>query len=202
MARNKYPEETKAKILNAAYDLFVRQGYENTSIQNIIDETKLSKGAVYHHFESKESILMEVFKNITRDITQRSEDLVNSKEYNGLEKLQRLYLNVFDDEVQMKMINSLPNLLDNPQILALYLKNTIMIITPRYIKPIVEEGVRDKTIKCDNPNELSEALAVLANVWMNPLIYKFSSEGINKRLSTLDVLLSGFGIKLNKYIGE
>lgn len=46
MARNKHPEETVAKILDVAMRLFVEPGYEQTSMQNIIDELGgLTKGA-------------------------------------------------------------------------------------------------------------------------------------------------------------
>ena len=52
MARNKYPEETVRKILDTAERLFIEMGYDRTSLQEIIDETGLSKGAIYHHFAS------------------------------------------------------------------------------------------------------------------------------------------------------
>ena len=49
MARNKYPEETKNKIIDTAAKLFIENGYEHTSIQDIIDHLGgLSKGAIYH----------------------------------------------------------------------------------------------------------------------------------------------------------
>lgn len=58
MARNAHPEVTRTRILDAAQRLFMAQGYEHTSIQNIVDELgDLSKGAIYHHFKSKEAIL-------------------------------------------------------------------------------------------------------------------------------------------------
>ena len=58
MARNKYPEETVARILDVSLKLFLEKGYENTTIQDIIDALgNLSKGAIYHHFKSKEDIL-------------------------------------------------------------------------------------------------------------------------------------------------
>ena len=54
MARNKYPEITVEKILRAAQKLFLEKGYDNTTIQDIVDELNgLTKGAVYHHFKSK-----------------------------------------------------------------------------------------------------------------------------------------------------
>ena len=58
MARNKYPEETVEKILTAARRLFLEKGYEKTTIQDIVDQLGgLTKGAVYHHFKSKEEIM-------------------------------------------------------------------------------------------------------------------------------------------------
>lgn len=61
MARNAHPEVTRTRILDAAQRLFMAQGYEHTSIQNIVDELgDLSKGAIYHHFKSKEAILEEL----------------------------------------------------------------------------------------------------------------------------------------------
>ena len=58
MARNKYPEVTVDKILEVSERLFLEKGYDNTTIQNIVDELGgLTKGAVYHHFKSKEEIM-------------------------------------------------------------------------------------------------------------------------------------------------
>ena len=46
MPRNKYPEETVRLILDVATRLFAEKGYDRTSLQDIINETKLSKGAI------------------------------------------------------------------------------------------------------------------------------------------------------------
>lgn len=47
----------KAAIIDAAEKLFYEKGYENTSVQDVLDELHLSKGGFYHHFESKLSLL-------------------------------------------------------------------------------------------------------------------------------------------------
>ncbi len=47
----------KKQILETAEKLFCEKGYEKTSVQDILDELKLSKGSFYHHFESKELLL-------------------------------------------------------------------------------------------------------------------------------------------------
>ena len=45
MPRNKYPEQTVEKILDAAAALFAEKGYQSTTLQDIIDATGLSKGS-------------------------------------------------------------------------------------------------------------------------------------------------------------
>ncbi len=53
MARNKYPEVTVEKILEVSQRLFMERGYDNTTIQDIVNELGgLTKGAIYHHFKS------------------------------------------------------------------------------------------------------------------------------------------------------
>ena len=147
MSRNKYPEETEKKILDAAYELFVERGYENTSIQNIIDRTALSKGAIYHHFESKESILLAVFRRVAESIAMESRKVVETKDMTGRQKIQKIFQSdrhlgnislIVDDKKQMQLVHAMPNLLESPHILALYLKITMEEITPRYLYPVIQ----------------------------------------------------------------
>ncbi len=48
---------TKGKIVSAAWKLFYEQGYDNTTIDDIVFESKTSKGTFYHYFDGKEALL-------------------------------------------------------------------------------------------------------------------------------------------------
>lgn len=48
---------TQGKIITAAWDLFYEQGYENTTVEEIIDKSGTSKGSFYHYFEGKDALL-------------------------------------------------------------------------------------------------------------------------------------------------
>lgn len=48
---------TKSKIVKAAWNLFYKNGYDNTTIEDIIAASKTSKGSFYHYFKGKESLL-------------------------------------------------------------------------------------------------------------------------------------------------
>lgn len=50
-------EAKRQELLNTAEQLFCQKGYEATSVQDILDALKLSKGGFYHHFASKEDVL-------------------------------------------------------------------------------------------------------------------------------------------------
>ena len=48
---------TRAKIVTAAWELFYRQGYENTTVEEIIEESHTSRGSFYHYFNGKDGLL-------------------------------------------------------------------------------------------------------------------------------------------------
>ena len=53
-------EKKKYEIIRTAEDMFYEKGYENTTVQDIIDAIGLSKGGFYHHYASKEQLLDEI----------------------------------------------------------------------------------------------------------------------------------------------
>ena len=62
---------TRARILDAARRAFVAQGWEATTIQGILADAGVSRGALYHHFESKEAIAEALFDHTsTHAITE------------------------------------------------------------------------------------------------------------------------------------
>jgi AcrR family transcriptional regulator len=54
------PAETRRALLDSAINLFDRQGFAETSVQEIVDDANLTKGAFYHHFDVKEEVLYEI----------------------------------------------------------------------------------------------------------------------------------------------
>ena len=75
MPRNKYPEETVQKILDASLKLFLEKGYEETTVLDIISEMGgLTRGAFYHHFKSMgvQILLRETYLPI--DLTRAVEE--------------------------------------------------------------------------------------------------------------------------------
>ncbi|WP_445168349.1 TetR/AcrR family transcriptional regulator [Mycolicibacterium sp. Dal123E01] len=65
-----HAELTRKAVLDAARSLFVTNGFEATSIDDIARESQSSKGAVYYHFRDKQAIFAEVFRASQASIMQ------------------------------------------------------------------------------------------------------------------------------------
>jgi|GEM_PF-415232 len=77
MAKNTKGEQTKNKLIECAAELFFKQGYNATGINDILKITELPKGSFYFHFDSKKALAIEVNsyfeKNLSEWILERAE---------------------------------------------------------------------------------------------------------------------------------
>lgn len=195
MARNKYPEETVNRILDVAGHLFMEKGYEHTSIQDIIDNLGgLSKGAIYHHFKSKEEILDAVTDRIMEESNRKLTGIPKRKDLNGIEKLRTLFKSSLCRPAQDEMFQVAPSFYNNPRLLASLLYETIELTGPEYIQPIIEEGIADGSIVASHPKQLAELISLVANVWINPMIFDSSVEETYHKLLVFDQMLKGMGL--------
>ena len=194
MARNKYPEETVKLILDVSTRLFSEKGYDDTSLQDIINETKLSKGAIYHHFSSKEDILKAIFHRLGNDNAEIFAKIRDDSRLSGIEKLRKIFQTAVFHSNQSVLLTVSPCLLNNPRFLAMQIEQIYELIAPQFVEPILTEGVKDGSINIENPHEIAEAIMILTNVWLNPLVKMTDTEGMKKRCDTFNTLLKVLGI--------
>ena len=60
------PEETRGRILRAAFEEFYRHGYQGGSLNRIIEESGTTKGALFHHFQGKGDLGKAVLEEVIR----------------------------------------------------------------------------------------------------------------------------------------
>ncbi|MEO5788519.1 TetR/AcrR family transcriptional regulator [Gelidibacter sp.] len=155
----------KELILKTAYKLFLKKGYQSVSIKDIMEASNLSKGGIYHHFESKEGILVAVldeyfFKELSikesdfegLNFKQRIEKaymlgvglfaMVESMGKNGIKyPIQRLF------QFQLECENF-------PEIRKQFSETSIAY--KNFIQNIVSEGIQNNEVKKDlDPETLS-----------------------------------------------
>lgn len=195
MARNKHPEETVSLILDVSYRLFMEKGYEHTSIQDIIDHLGgLSKGAIYHHFKSKEDILVAVTDKMTEESNKMLAVIRDRTDLTGEEKLKMIFKESILRPVQDDIFTVAPNLSNNPRLLFSIFKETVQDAAPHYILPILEQGIKDGSIRTDYPAELAELIILTANIWTNPMIFDNSAEESYRKFMVFRQMMQGFGL--------
>jgi AcrR family transcriptional regulator len=194
VARNKYPEETVRKILDTAERLFIEMGYDRTSLQEIIDETGLSKGAIYHHFASKEDIFYAVCDRIGQRNAEVLSQVRDAPGLNGLEKLRAMFKTSLQPERQAKMFCMMPYLMDNAKFLATEMRSIFTEVVPCFVDPIIRQGMADGSIRTEHPKELAEAMMMLSDMWINPIVQPTTPEEIRARCEIYNRLFQGFGV--------
>ena len=201
MARNKHPEETMNRILDVALALFFEKGYDNTSIQDIIDGLGgLTKGAVYHHFKSKEDILSAALARENAGLYEELRRIRDDGHMNGAEKLQALFeASVMGPQMDM-WANVAPDMdpVKNARLLGLQYRAVFDETVPYFVQPIVEQGVRDGSICTDHPQEFSEVIVLLANLWAGPMFRPGTAEQLRCRVDYYIDVVKALGLSLEE----
>lgn len=192
MARNKYPEETVEKILTAARRLFLEKGYEHTTIQDIVDQLGgLTKGAVYHHFKSKEEIMDAVTTKMFQD-GNPFEKVRGRTDLTGLEKMKEVIRLTQEPDWSNLARQSMP-LLKNPRLLAKAIEDNQTIVTPLWLE-LIEEGMADGSIRTEYPREAAELLTLLDTLWMAPTIFPATRDSLLHKFRCAGEIFANLGV--------
>lgn len=184
---------SKEKILNAAGEVFSQKGFDAATMQDIMEKCGLSKGAIYHHFKSKEEIMQALgdrmfFGNNPFEAVRKRTDL------NGLQKIRELLkINQADTERNKMNVQAIP-ILKDPHILAAALEANRKFLTPLWLE-LLEEGKRDGSIQTEYARELSELLPLI-NFWLMPSIFPANAEGIGHKFNFIIDMLDKAGLPL------
>ena len=196
MARNKHPEQTVQLILDTASTLFLQKGYDKTTLQDIIDATKLSKGAIYHHFASKEAILIAVVDRMGEYNSSVLAQVRDKKGLTGAEKLREMFRTAVRLSFQGGILNMLPFLIENPKFMALQMESILNEAAPCYVLPILREGIADGSIRADYPEQLAEVLLLMTDLWLHPVLRPSTPEQVRARCAFFNQFTRQYGFEL------
>ena len=87
---SKPPTKVRIRIIKAARQNFAKKGFANTSMEDITKTAKVSKGGIYHHFESKDDLFLAIFIEYHDSVIKSQPKLFEKKE-NLLKDLSKLY---------------------------------------------------------------------------------------------------------------
>ena len=139
-------EETVAKILDVSMRLFTEQGYEHTTIQDIVDALGMSKGAIYHHFKSRRILLDRINDRCYAKTWEWFSDPAKLPGRNGLEKLRHAFRHFLTDPAKREVDRlAIHHIVKNPKIALLTLESTFRDAAP-YVEGMIRLGMADGTL--------------------------------------------------------
>ena len=145
-------ENTKDRILNVAYEKFLKYGFFKVSMDSIVQELKTSKSSLYNHFASKEDLVMAVVEKINSEINHNVEVIIKNNDFTFREKLVSIskFTRSMFSKVSEVFLEDLE--LSKPGVGEYYEKERNARIQKYYRRLFetgVEEGLVRKDIKID-----------------------------------------------------
>ena len=169
----KNSRNTKGRIISAAWKLFYEQGYEDTTVEDIVYESETSKGSFYHYFDGKDALL----GTLAYVFDEKYEQLLETMDpaLNAMEKL--FYLNhelfaMIDGGISMDLLARLLS----TQLLARGEKHLLDRNRTYFklLRQIIGEGQKQGQLRADRTvNEIVKAYAM----WERALLYDWCLSG-------------------------
>lgn len=169
----KNSRNTKGRIISAAWKLFYEQGYEDTTVEDIVYESETSKGSFYHYFDGKDALL----GTLAYVFDEKYEQLMQTMnpELDAMEKL--IYLNhelfaMIDGGISMDLLARLLS----TQLLARGEKHLLDRNRTYFklLRQIIGEGQKNGQLRADRT--VSEILKAYA-LWERALMYDWCLSG-------------------------
>lgn len=184
-------QNTKQKLLAHAINLFAKQGFDQTSIQQIISASKVSKGAFYHYFSTKEGLLDEIAQGYAEKSFGIIEQITKNKKLNAIEKfnliitdIQKLRLKKSNQHQKLRQI--LKSDID-PKWQQKFLEK-FMKATEKPFEKIFKQGVAEGLFETKYPSELAKFYFPFAVAFKQTFLLE--KKNIKEKLALYEDLLT------------
>ena len=177
-------EKRKQELLKIAYDLFLSRGYEDTSVDEIIEAAQIAKGTYYYYFSSKEQMLEEVIGMMIGSETETARQILASS-LPVPQKIVGIITSVKPAEAEQPISDALmrpENVLMHDKIR----KKLIGVLVP-LLSEAVKEGADEGIFSCDNIPERVRMLLIISNDLFNERT--FSAREISVFIDVTEKLL-------------
>lgn len=157
----KHPDVRRADLVAAAQTLFFARGYESTSVEDIITQVGVSKGAFYYYFPSKAAVLEALAEQMAAESAAIASAAVADETLNGFERLDRFLKHSRRLKVERASESlALFEALFRPENIALYhhvFSRVSQVLTP-VVAGILQQGMEDGSFLPADPWAMAEVL--------------------------------------------
>jgi len=185
---NKDFDNKRNELLETIWDIFIVNGYENTTIAFIIKTLNISKGAFYHYFSSKEECADSAIEmHVKLWIKQIKEQ--DEKELKADERFKQTILNgiqiVNSNKEQNERINSPGNAVFHQKLMISITKQ----FAPIYAE-IISQGVEEGIFHVRYFIETAEMILTLSNFYLDIDLFQWSIETMTLKVTAFEEMLT------------
>jgi AcrR family transcriptional regulator len=184
-------ELKKQEILRTAEARFCRDGYEKTSIQDILDDLHTSKGSFYHHFVSKEALLEEICRNRAAEYSEQVFQRI-TEDMNPSDRLNLLIDGMipFNGEKIGFLLMLIP-VFSGPE--GIMIRNCYANELERLyggkIADTLQKGTEESVYACSDPEFSAKMLSVLVNrFWLEICDQVLENEALGRNTDAGDLM--------------
>ncbi len=196
MSRKYNSQATIETILSVSAELFLEKGFDKTSIQDIAEAAGISKGAIYHHFKSKDEIINGVTEKQALTNKSMIENwLSDTQSFNGKEKLIAILEKNLDCQEAHYLDEVMSVRMKSAEFVLSYMQDCVNQDAV-LISDIIRLGIADGSLVTDFPDECAEVFLLLMNVWCDPAVFRCDTQKLSYRLRFLQHLMNSIGIDI------
>ena len=155
-------ERRKNELIKIAYKMFLENGYEQTSVDEIIEEAQIAKGTYYYYFQSKEQMLEEVVEMMLEKGSERAAEVVNSN-LSIPEKIVGImlaYRPMADELVIQDTLNQPENILLHDRINKKLVADAVPLLSK-----VIREGIRQGVFECKQIEERVKMILIVSHIF-------------------------------------
>ena len=142
------------EILDVAQRLMTSKGYEQMTVQDILDELGISKGAFYHYFSSKQELLEAIIERLLDMSEQMLAPIVSDPALTALEKFERFFTSISDWKTARRgFVLALLKVWyqDDNAIVRSKLRLTLIQRIKPLLAAIIHQGILEGVMTCSQP---------------------------------------------------
>lgn len=185
----KDPETRKKEFVNAARELFMEKGFDNTSINDITNKVGMSHGSFFYYFKSKNEVMKDVISDNLSYWKNYMTNLVDDDELNALEKMQTLFCLIVESRQTKQNMNDFFQKEGNAVMYREQRKKSREIILP-LITQIVEQGTKEGLFNIGYPKETVEYVGYVVENLGENLEAAQSDDEYHRKIRALEIFLA------------
>lgn len=186
----------REKILNTATQLFIQKGSEKTSMQDIAQTAGISKGAIYHHFKSKDEIVLAVLRSRQELMEEEMKQWFKATEnLTGREQLQAILKSNLESQTARAIDGIVDEYEQDAGFILTMMRDNLRIGAP-LVSDIIKKGMADGSIQTQYPDQTAEVFLLLVNFWMNETVFESDPEKLPERFHFLQFMMTSVGMDI------